>query len=142
MGIILATFISLLLKMAAFVQADVTCTDDANCLYSYATTLSADCSSRDLAIPPCFNETSGLASINLRNNNLDRAPDNMPMNIEFLDLSYNVISDKLIFLQKYKQLQHLNLDNNFIKNDSIQRVTKTPNLKFLSLKNNFRTLNA
>nr|XP_034301918.1 toll-like receptor 4 [Crassostrea gigas]XP_034301919.1 toll-like receptor 4 [Crassostrea gigas] len=142
MGIILATFISLLLKMAAFVQADVTCTDDANCLYSYATTLSADCSSRDLAIPPCFHETSGLAAINLRNNKLDRAPDNMPMNIEFLDLSYNVISDKLIFLQKYKQLQHLNLDNNFIKNDSIQRVTKMPNLKFLSLKNNFRTLNA
>lgn len=66
----------------------------------------------------------------------------MPKNIEFLDLSYNVIFDKLVFLQIYKHLQHLNLDNNFIKTDSIQRVTKMPNLQIWSLKNNFRTLNA
>nr|XP_034302000.1 toll-like receptor 4 isoform X3 [Crassostrea gigas] len=126
----------ILLMITSYVHAEVTCTNDANCLYSYATTLSVDCSSRDLKIPPCFNKTSDIVAINLRNNKFNHVPDNMPRNIEFLDLSHNNISDNTS-LQKYKRLRHLNLDSNNIKADSFQNVTRMSNLQFLSLKGNF-----
>eukprot|EP00105_Crassostrea_gigas_P018929 XP_011437197.1 PREDICTED: putative leucine-rich repeat receptor-like serine/threonine-protein kinase At2g24130 [Crassostrea gigas] len=126
----------ILLMITSYVHAEVTCTNDANCLYSYATTLSVDCSSRDLKIPPCFNKTSDIVAINLRNNKFNHVPTNMSRNIEFLDLSHNNISDNTS-LQKYKRLRHLNLDSNNIKADSFQNVTRMSNLQFLSLKGNF-----
>ncbi|XP_052674373.1 toll-like receptor 4 [Crassostrea angulata] len=130
-------FLWVMMTLCIYVRAEEKCTDDANCLYSYAGKLSADCSSRNLAFPPCFNETSELEAINLRHNRLNHVPDNMPKNIEFLDLSYNNIQDNLVYLQNYTRLRHLNLYHNQMDYASFHRqVTEMPNLQFISLKHN------
>lgn len=130
-------FLWVMMTLCMYVRAEEKCTDDANCLYSYAGKMSADCSSRNLAFPPCFNETFELEAINLRDNRLNHVPDNMPKNIEFLDLSYNNIQDNLVYLQNYTRLRHLNLYHNQIDYASFHRqVTEMPNLQFISLKNN------
>lgn len=136
-------FLLAMMALCTYVRAEKKCTDDANCLYSYAGKLSADCSSRNLVIPPCFNITFELEAINLRHNRLNRVPDNMPVNIEFLDLSYNIIKDELVFLQNYTRLRHLNLDQIQMNYASFHRqVTELPNLQFMSLKQNDQHLSS
>ena len=123
-----------LLLEAALVHAEENCTENAGCLYEYfnATWSSADCSSRDLTVPPCFNKGTGLVSINLRHNKLTEIPRNLPKLIKNLDLSHNSISDIGTTLLIYKRLEYLNLDCN-----QLNFTSNFPSsLVFLSLKNN------
>ncbi|XP_078318696.1 toll-like receptor 4 [Crassostrea virginica] len=123
-----------LLLEAAFVHAEDNCTENAGCLYEYfnATWSSADCSSRDLTVPPCFNKGTDLVSINLRHNKLTEIPRNLPKLIKNLDLSHNSISDIGTTLLIYKRLEYLNLDCN-----QLNFTSNFPSsLVFLSLKNN------
>ena len=130
----------LLLLAGAFVHAEELCRENAGCLYEYfnATWSSADCSSRDLTVPPCFNKGTGLVSINLRHNKLTEIPRNLPKLIKNLDLSHNSISDFGTTLLIYKRLEYLNLDCNQLKFSTNPNLTSNfpSSMVFLSLKSN------
>nr|XP_022314032.1 toll-like receptor 4 isoform X1 [Crassostrea virginica] len=125
-----------LLLAAAFVHAEEVCRENAGCLYEYynATWPSADCSSRNLTVPPCFNKEMDLVSINLRNNFLTEIPRNLPKLIKNLDLSHNSISGIGTSLLKYRRLEYLNLDWNRLNGSTLPSFPST--LVFLSLKGN------
>ncbi|XP_048757179.2 toll-like receptor 4 [Ostrea edulis] len=129
----------LLALLIPFAQTKDECIPNIKICLWKESTLQADCSFRNLQVPPCFLEKSNITHLNLAHNRFDHVPDNLPQNLTWLDLSFNKLH-QLINLHKYRQLNHLNLDNNQINVSFLPNMRGMPNLRYLSLKHNINCM--
>ncbi|XP_061184888.1 toll-like receptor 4 [Saccostrea echinata] len=131
--------IVVLLFTITCIHAESRCIPNADCFYTFETAPTADCSSLNLQLPPCFDSSSNITHVNLRKNSLTRIPINLPPTLEYLDLSHNrvTLGDSPVLHTIYRRLKYLNLDSNRIKNlTSLFVISNMSNLEFLSLKDN------
>ncbi|XP_062594743.1 toll-like receptor 4 isoform X2 [Saccostrea cucullata] len=132
-------YVLVLFLMISCSHAEPRCIPNADCIYTFGTTTTADCSSLNLQLPPCFKSSSNITHIILKNNSLRRIPVDLPTELEYLDLSYNEINliDSPMIHTIYRRLKYLNLDHNGIENLTFFSViSNMSNLEFLSLKGN------